>query len=66
MRAMPVDRFGGQAPVRADGRVIYDIGLYRVKAPAQSQGSWDFYERLGAIPGGDAFLPMAAQCAEAR
>ena len=37
MRSTPVDRFGTPATVRADGRVIYDIGVYTVKTPAESK-----------------------------
>jgi len=65
MRALPADRFGQQATVRADGRVLYDLGLYRVKAPGQSTGRWDLYERIGSVPAGDAFLPMSTGCATA-
>ena len=63
MRAMPADRFGQQAVVRADGRVLYDLGLFRVKAPGQSKGEWDLYERIGSIPASEAFLPVSAGCA---
>ncbi len=45
MRSLPVDRFGQPVTVRADGRVLYDLGLYRVKEPAQSTGGWDLYEQ---------------------
>jgi branched-chain amino acid transport system substrate-binding protein len=34
MRLMPVDRFGHEAHVQVNGRVTYDIGVYRVKMPA--------------------------------
>lgn len=62
MRSMPVDRFGQQATVRADGRVLYDLGLYRVKDPAGSRGEWDLYEQVGSIPASEAFLPMVPGC----
>ena len=62
MRAMPVDYFGAPASVRADGRVLYDLTLYRVKTSAQSKTDWDFYSKLSTISAGDAFLPMAASC----
>ena len=67
MRKMPVDRFGETASVRSDGRVIYDIGVYQVKTPAESKGPWDYYRRLASVPGADAFRPMAdGGCASAQ
>jgi branched-chain amino acid transport system substrate-binding protein len=62
MRSLPVDNFGRPTSVRADGRVIYDLSLYRVKSPASSHGAWDYYETIGSIPAADAFLPMTAAC----
>jgi branched-chain amino acid transport system substrate-binding protein len=58
MRKLPVDRFGATASVRADGRVIYDIGVYQVKTPAESQGPWDYYRQLASVPGAEAFRPI--------
>lgn len=55
MRKLPVDRFGATASVRADGRVIYDIGVYQVKTPVESQGPWDYYRQLASVPGAEAF-----------
>ncbi len=62
MRRLPVDYFGRPATVRADGRVLYDLMLYRVKTPAESQYPWDYYAPLRTIPKEDAFLPMNAAC----
>lgn len=62
MRAMNLDVFGTPATVRADGRVLYDLGVYRVKAPAASKGAWDYYERIATIPQGEAFLPANPDC----
>lgn len=63
MRARPFDYFGTPASVREDGRVLYDLGLYRVKAETASTGPWDYYERIGTIPRADAFLAVAPECA---
>jgi branched-chain amino acid transport system substrate-binding protein len=63
MRAAPVDFFGRPAEVRADGRVTYDLTLYRVKTPAQSKGPWDYYEAVRTVPKAEAFLPMNPACA---
>ena len=63
MRALPVDYFGRPADVRADGRVMYDVTLYRVKAPADSHAPWDYYTPIGTLPAAEAFLPMNPACA---
>jgi branched-chain amino acid transport system substrate-binding protein len=55
MRKMPVDYFGQTGSIRPDGRVIYDLALYRVKAPSASKYAWDYYEPLRVIPGDKAF-----------
>jgi branched-chain amino acid transport system substrate-binding protein len=65
MRAMPADYLGRSAQIRADGRALYDLTLYRVKAPGASQRPWDYYEALATIPAADAFAPMVPACAAA-
>jgi branched-chain amino acid transport system substrate-binding protein len=60
MRRLRVDRFGAAATVRDDGRVMYDIGVYEVKAPGDSKGPWDFYRKIATVPAADAFRPVAA------
>jgi branched-chain amino acid transport system substrate-binding protein len=62
MRAMPVDYLGKPATVREDGRVLFDLGVYRVKSPGQSRGAWDYYEQIGTVPAADSFLPPNAAC----
>jgi branched-chain amino acid transport system substrate-binding protein len=62
MRRMPVDYFGRPATVRADGRVLYDLTLYRVKTPAESKGPWDYYAPVRTVPMNEAFLPMNEAC----
>jgi branched-chain amino acid transport system substrate-binding protein len=67
MRKMPVDRFGSMASVRADGRVIYDIGVYQVKTPAESAAPWDYYRRIASVSGADAVRPIGdGGCATAQ
>lgn len=63
MRARPVDYFGHPARVREDGRVIYDLTLYRVKTPQESRAPWDYYQKLATIAGDSAFLPANPACA---
>ncbi len=62
MRALPVDYMGHPAHVRADGRVLYDVTLYRVKRPAESQGAWDLYDAVATLPASEAFLPINPAC----
>jgi len=58
MREAPLDYFGKPASVRADGRVLYDVTLWRVKAPAESKVPWDYYVPVRTIPAAEAFLPI--------
>jgi branched-chain amino acid transport system substrate-binding protein len=63
MRAAPVDYFGHPAHMRSDGRVLYDLTLYRVKTPAESKAPWDYYQPIRDIPAEEAFAPAnTAQC----
>ncbi len=57
MRAAPVAYFGHPAHMRSDGRVMYDITLYRVKTPAESKAPWDYYAKVRDIPAEEAFAP---------
>jgi branched-chain amino acid transport system substrate-binding protein len=63
MRASPVAFFGRPATLRADGRLLYDLPLWRVKRPADSHAAWDYYTQVGTLPARDAFLPMRPGCA---
>ncbi|MBK1660174.1 ABC transporter substrate-binding protein [Paracraurococcus ruber] len=59
MRELPVnDMMTVNGSLRQDGRVVRDVHLMRVKAPAQSKGEWDLLEVAGSIPGAEAFRPM--------
>ena len=58
MRELPVDYFGRPAKVRSDGRVIFDLDVYRVKKKADSKGPWDYYAPVRKIPAAEAFLPV--------
>jgi branched-chain amino acid transport system substrate-binding protein len=62
MRLMKVDYLGRPALLREDGRLVYPVPVWRVKSPAESQGPWDYYTRIGTIPSGQAFLPMNPAC----
>jgi branched-chain amino acid transport system substrate-binding protein len=60
MRELPIDYFGRPAKLRIDGRVTYDLDLYRVKSPEQSKGLYDFYEHVRTIRSEEAWLPVGA------
>ena len=45
--------------LRADGRMIHDTYLFRVKAPAESKGPYDFYNLIATIPAAQAFRPLS-------
>jgi branched-chain amino acid transport system substrate-binding protein len=59
MRKLPVDKFGSQAVLQQNGRLAYDLGVYRVKAPAESRKPWDYYERIATVPAATAFRSAA-------
>ncbi|WP_332687912.1 ABC transporter substrate-binding protein [Devosia sp.] len=60
MKSTPTsDPLFGEGSVREDGRVIHDMYLFKVKAPADSTGPWDYYETMATIPAADAFRPVA-------
>ena len=60
MKEMPVeDFFARNGKVREDGRMVHDMFLAEVKAPADSQGPWDYYKILRVIPGDEAYQPLS-------
>ena len=60
MKEMPTDDpLFGKGEIRADGRKVHDMYLFKVKAPGDSKGEWDYYEKLATIPADKAFRPLA-------
>lgn len=60
MKELPTEDLAyGKGYVRVDGRKIHPMYLFRVKAPAQSKGPWDLYEKVTETPGDQAFKPLA-------
>lgn len=60
MRARPIDDpLFGPVTIRADGRAVHAMHVFRVKRPADSAGPWDLYERVETIPPELAFRPLA-------
>ena len=61
MREAPIhDIFTDNGTVRADGRVLYDRYLMRVKTPAESKYPWDYLTVVAKISAADAFRPPGA------
>jgi branched-chain amino acid transport system substrate-binding protein len=60
LRRLPVDKFGREAHIEQNGRVTYDLSVYRVKSPSESRQPWDYYERIATVPAAMAFRPAAA------
>ncbi len=60
MRAMPVeDFFARNGRLRQDGSMVHEMYLSQAKAPAESKSEWDLQHILQAIPGEQAFKPLA-------
>ncbi|MEM8569290.1 MAG: ABC transporter substrate-binding protein [Pseudomonadota bacterium] len=60
MKEMPVnDVFATDGVLRSDGRMVHDMYLAQVKAPADSEGAWDYYDIIRVIPGEEAYGPLS-------
>jgi branched-chain amino acid transport system substrate-binding protein len=60
MKASPVnDMFATNGKIRDDGRMVHDMYLVQVKAPADVKQPWDYYKVLRTVKGEEAFRPLA-------
>lgn len=60
MKATPVnDFFAKNGHIREDGRMVHDLYVLQVKAPAESKYPWDYLKLIRTIPGDEAFRPLA-------
>ncbi|GJD51963.1 hypothetical protein OPKNFCMD_4722 [Methylobacterium crusticola] len=60
MRARPVDDvYARGARLRADGKLIHDFYLVRVKDPAEVRGAWEYYDVVETVRAADAYQPLA-------
>ena len=61
MKEMPwTDKlFGGNTPLRADGRRMIPAYLFQVKKPEESKGEWDLYNKISDISAEDAARPLS-------
>ena len=61
MRAAPIhDVFTDNGVIRADGRVLYDRYLMRVKSPAESKYPWEYLTVVAKVRATEAFCPPGA------
>jgi branched-chain amino acid transport system substrate-binding protein len=59
MRELPItDAFAQKGTLRADGQMVHDMYLVRVKKPSEQKIPWDYYDILSTIPGDEAFRPL--------
>lgn len=68
MKAMPInDAFTTNASIRADGRVLRDMYLARVKKPADSKAPWDYFEIVRKIAPEETVWPLSdSKCPSAK
>ena len=60
MKEMPVnDLWNKDVVIRADGRVLNDMHLMRIKTPDESKHPYDFFKVAATLPGKDAFQPLS-------
>jgi len=58
LRRAPIsDSLFGTASIRSDGRVVYDLNVYRVKTPDAIQRRWAYYSKIATVPAAQAFPP---------
>jgi branched-chain amino acid transport system substrate-binding protein len=60
MKAMPVEDVftKGRVELRKDGRLMNDLFLFQVKAPAESTGPWDLLKVVKRIPAAEVYRPL--------
>ena len=56
------DAFTANGRIRADGQLIHDMYLMRVKKPGTSTHDWDVYDMVRTVPGEEAFQPQSPAC----
>jgi len=60
MKRLPTDDdCFGKGKIRADGRFLCPVYLFRVKTPGESRMPWDVYNLVATTPADQAFRPMA-------
>lgn len=49
------DMYAKGGRIRADGTMLHDMHLLRVKSPDRSTSPWDVYDHIATVPGREAF-----------
>jgi branched-chain amino acid transport system substrate-binding protein len=52
------DATGASGYVREDGRVIRDMHLFEVKSSKESKYPWDYFKKIGTLPGDQAYRSL--------
>ncbi len=59
LKETPIDDgLFGPVVVRADGRAIHNMYIFKVKSPNASKSKWDLLEQVGVLTGPEAFRPL--------
>ena len=60
IKSTPInDMFVKDGKVREDGRLAQTMYLMQVKKPEESKEPWDYYQQVKAVPGDQAYTPLA-------
>ena len=60
IKSTPInDMFVKDGKVREDGRLMQTMYLMQVKTPEESKEPWDYYKEVKAVPGEEAYTPLA-------
>ena len=60
IKSTPInDMFVKDGKVREDGRLMQTMYLMQVKTPEESKEPWDYYKEVKAVPGDEAYTPIA-------
>ena len=52
------DVFAPNGHIRADGKMVFDRFLVKVKSPAESKGEWDCLSITSTVPAAEGFRPL--------
>jgi branched-chain amino acid transport system substrate-binding protein len=59
LKEKPIDdALFGPVVVRADGRAIHNMYIFKVKSSSASKSKWDLLEQVGVLSGPEAFRPL--------
>ncbi|WP_269500162.1 ABC transporter substrate-binding protein [Castellaniella sp. S9] len=60
MKELPInDMFAQGGYIREDGRMVHDMYLMKIKAPAESEGEWDMATVQTVVKGDDAYRSLS-------